>query len=407
MAKTLGRTIAELFGTGGVASLRWCAFAAILLLACAADAGAQAPNPPLRDATVIPLLPPTPGNPRNTEGAFVTLRDARILFAYTRFSGGTSDHAAATIAGRFSSDGGRTWTTEDVTLVDREGDMNVMSVSLLRLRDGRIALFYLRKNSVFDCKPYVRFSSDEGRTWSEPVRCISEPGYWVLNNDRVVELASGRLVMPVALHAPLGEDYNPRGVAMAYLSDDGGRTWRRSKNVLECPTPSRRGFQEPGVVALKDGRLMMFLRTRLGSQYLSYSSDDGERWTEAVPSQILAPLAPASIKRIPSTGDLLLVWNDHRAVPAEWKAYESETATPEGRRTPLTVAISKDDSKTWQHAQNLLDHPDGWYCYTAIHFAGDHVLLGFVSGGIGLPGLSKTDIAVIPVKSLYRNAAQP
>ena len=120
----------------------------------------------------MPLLPPGPGNPRNTEGAFVTLRDGRILFAYSHFTGGGGDNDAATIVGRFSSDGGRTWTATDVPIVDREGDMNVMSVSLLRLKDGRIALFYVRKNSISDCRPYLRYSSDEAKTWSEPI-CVS------------------------------------------------------------------------------------------------------------------------------------------------------------------------------------------------------------------------------------------
>ena len=159
-----------------------------------------AANPPLPGATVIPLLPPGPGNPRNTEGAFVTLRDGRILFAYSHFSGGGGDNDAATIVGRFSSDGGRTWTATDVPIVDREGDMNVMSVSLLRLQDGRIALFYVRKNSVSDCRPYLRYSSDEAKTWSEPVLCIRDEGYFVLNNDRAVQLRSGRILLPVALH---------------------------------------------------------------------------------------------------------------------------------------------------------------------------------------------------------------
>ena len=104
-------------------------------------------NPRFKDATVIPVLPPGLGNPRNTEGSFVTLRDGRILYAYTRFTGGTGDHDSASIVGRHSSDGGRTWSGEDIPMVAGEGAMNVMSVSLLRLKDGRIALFYLRKKT--------------------------------------------------------------------------------------------------------------------------------------------------------------------------------------------------------------------------------------------------------------------
>ena len=54
----------------------------------------------------IVLLPPGPGNPRNSEGDFIQLNDGRILFVYTHFTGGGDDHSAAHLAGRYSSDGG-------------------------------------------------------------------------------------------------------------------------------------------------------------------------------------------------------------------------------------------------------------------------------------------------------------
>ncbi len=185
---------------------------------------------------------------------------------------------------------------------------------------------------------------------------------------------------------------------MAYLSDDDGATWRRSDDVLVCPTPSKNGFQEPGVVELKSGDIMMFLRTSMGSQYISYSHDAGRHWTKATPSAIQSPLSPASIKRIPSTGDLLLVWNDHSRVAASFRASESHF----GKRTPLTVAISKDDGKTWINAQNLLQDPNGCYCYTAMTFIQGKVLLGFSTTDGHLPCLSEIELMGIPVKSLYQ-----
>ena len=202
-------------------------------------------NPALREATISPLLPPGPGNPRNTEGAFIGLRDGRILFAYSHFSGGGNDNDTPTIAGSFSRNGGRTWTSSDFPIVGREGDMNVMSVSLLRLKDGRIALFYVRKNSISDCHPYLRYSSDEAKTWSESKLCIRDDGYFVLNNDRVIQLRTGRILLPVALHSTVNGQFGSRGVAMTYFSNDSGTTWRRSKTTLESPTPSRAGLQEP------------------------------------------------------------------------------------------------------------------------------------------------------------------
>ncbi len=229
----------------------------------------------------IPLLAPGPGNPRNSEGSFVNLADGRILFVYSHFTGGGGDHSAAFLAGRFSSDGGRTWTRKDVVVVPKEGDWNVMSVSLLRLQDGRIALFYIRKNSLSDCRPMMRISSDEAQTFGPPTVCIQDQvGYYVLNNDRAVQLRGGRLVLPGALHnLPSYAKPDWAGIVMCYLSDDLGRTWRRSKSQLTGKLPAsgkRVTVQEPGVVELKDGRLMMFCRTTAGSQYLSFSSDGGD-----------------------------------------------------------------------------------------------------------------------------------
>ena len=37
---------------------------------------------------------PEKDNPRNSEGAFLTLKDGRVLFAYTRYSGNDWDDGA-------------------------------------------------------------------------------------------------------------------------------------------------------------------------------------------------------------------------------------------------------------------------------------------------------------------------
>ncbi len=114
--------------------------------------------------TKLRLLPPGPGNPRNSEGSFLPLADGRALFVYTRFTGGAGDNAAAALAARSSADGGRTWTDRDQIIVPKdEAAMNVMSASLVRLADG-IGLVYLRKNSLTDCRAYLRVSTDEART---------------------------------------------------------------------------------------------------------------------------------------------------------------------------------------------------------------------------------------------------
>lgn len=339
-------------------------------------------------------LPPGNDNPRNSEGAFATLKDGRILFIYTRYYGKSgADHGTADLAARYSSDAGATWTSEDVIVIKNECIQNVMSVSLLRLQNDDLALFYLRKNSDFDCRPVMRISRDEGATWGDAVECISDKiGYYVLNNDRVIQLKNGRLVMPVCQHSSQGDSgRDMAGTLMCYLSDDNGRTWRRGSHEWKTFTEGGRRVvtQEPGVVELKDGRLMMFIRSDAGCQLVSYSSDGGDTWTKSEKTSLLSPVSPASIKRIPQTGDLLVVWNDHAQMPAHLR----------GRRLPQSVAISRDEGATWELVKALEYTLDGGhFCYTAIHFtADDSVLLGYCA----LRGLGHSRIVKIPVSWLY------
>lgn len=343
-------------------------------------------------------LPPSGENPRNSEGDFITLKDGRILFVYTHFTGGAADHSPAYLAGRTSSDGGKTWTKQDETIIENDGKQNIMSVSLLRLQNGKIALFYARKNSIHDLLPVMRISEDEGTTWSEPVEIIPQEqvGYYVLNNDRVVQLKNGRILVPLALHQnlPGSSRFNPNARFLCYYSDDNGKTWQRGKETLVEQQPGKKQpiMQEPGVVELKDGTVMGFCRTNGGSQYVAFSKDGGQSFSKLKPSNMESPVSPASIERIPSTGDLLLVWNNHENISPKLK----------GKRTPLTIAISKDEGKTWQHVQNIEDNPNGWYCYTAIEFTKDGVLLGHCAGDrTKNNGLAETQITFIPLSTVY------
>lgn len=344
---------------------------------------------PVANAKIEPLLviEPGPGNPRNSEGDIIELKDGRLCLIYTRFTGGSGDDAAADLAMRMSQDAGKSWSADEI-VVRRQDGLNVMSVSLLRLAGGEIALFYLRKTSGTDCRPLMCVSADEAQTWSRPVVCITdEVGYYVLNNDRAVQLQSGRLVLPVALHRSPGQDWDAAGVIMCYLSDDRGRTWRRSRDSFKgyAPDGQRAIVQEPGVIELRDGRLMMYTRTNAGSQYVCYSGDGAESWSRPEPSSLASPVSPASIKRIPWTGDLLCVWNDHSGLHRY----------PAGRRTPLCLAISKDEGKSWGESRMIEDDADGWYCYTAITFLDNRLFLAYCAGDRQIGGLNRLKILAI------------
>lgn len=360
-------------------------------LSCSTGRGENGDTNISEPKTVLKLTP-SENNPRNSEGDFVNLKDGRILFVYSRYTGdSSSDHAPAFLAGRYSDDGGETWTREDEMIVSNEGEMNVMSVSLLRLQNDDIALFYLRKNSTKDCIPMMRISKDDAKTWSDAVPCISDrEGYFVLNNDRVIQLKDGRLLMGVALHNSPDGEWKNRADLFSYYSDDNGKTWFSSEKV---PNTTETITQEPGLIEMKDGRIMMYIRASGGYQQLSFSSDRGESWSHIETSNIPSPLSPATIEKIPATGDWLLVWNNNDGLNPDIK----------DKRTPLTIAISKDEGKTWKHIKNIHDDSDGWYCYIAIHFVDDdNVLLSYCAGSQSQKThLSVTDITLLSKKWLY------
>jgi len=326
-------------------------------------------RPPARDPRqdiCVDVYPATDEHPRITEGSIIGLRDGALLYAVSEFIRGTGDAAAAHIVARRSSDGGRTWEAKRV-LQENVGQRNVMSVTLRRLprRDAAqhpIGMFYLVKNSLSDLKVYLRISPDEGRTFGDPIRVTDAPGYHVMNNDRVTILSTDRVIAPVAWTPDIRKRNHL--TAFCYYSDDGGRTWQRGRREVDMP---RRGAMEPDVLELRDGRLVMILRNQLGYIAASYSDDGGHTWSEPVRWDVRAPEAPATLRRIPATGDLLLVWNNN---------YEPG-AGHSGRRTPLSAAISRDEGATWTNVRNLESRTDRMYSYTSLIFVGPRAVMSY------------------------------
>lgn len=317
------------------------------------------------------IAPSVPGNWRNDGGSAVELNDSCLLLAWTDFYGPDEDDCdcqPARISAATSTDGGRSWGKR-FTLQANIGRQNVMAPSLLRLKSGRILFVFLQKNSSNDSRAMVRISSDDGKVFSAPkgieIKDAPKPAYIGFNNDRLIQLASGRVLLPIYRKVKSSQD---RYVSSVYYSDDGGETWQASSTTIDV-AESRVGAQEPGVVELKDGRVLLWVRNSTGQLYSSISADRGETWSVPKPMGVSAPVAPASIKRIPSTGDLLLVWNNSTKY-----------------RYPLTVALSKTDGKTWHTIRNLEDNPCCTYAYVSILFVKDRCLFTYYVDARTPPG---------------------
>ncbi|WP_337177465.1 exo-alpha-sialidase [Paludisphaera sp.] len=352
-------------------------------------------RPPRDEAEfAVNVFPADAEHPRYSEGSVIVLRDGRLLYATTEFDASSSDFAHARVQAVESADEGRTWGPRRV-LQENSGGMNVMSVSLFRLIpgatfDGPVGFLYLQKDSHSVLNAFLRVSDDEGATFGPPTRTTTEPGYHVVNNDRVTVLSTGRLVVPTSSTADVGAS-GSRFEASCFLSDDRGKTWSRSRTVLPYP---KRGAMEPEVIEMEGGRLLMHIRTQLGHIAVSESTDGGETWSEAKSWGVPAPEAPSTLRRIPSTGDLLLVWNDSVKPGSDHG----------GPRTPLSAAVSRDEGRTWSSPISVEGSPAETYAYTSLAFHRGRALLTYYVGPPTWNRLSSR-FRSIPISRFYGEEA--
>jgi hypothetical protein len=185
------------------------------------------------------------------------------------------------------------------------------------------------------------------------------------HRSQVIQLVSGRIIVPVFdwvgrvsettwQRAP----WSWSGMCYSYVfySDDEGQTWQKSANsvvvVVDYWSPGHpdtfTAFEEPTAIELNGGRVVMIGRTRMGRLFQAFSTDGGVNWSIAEPTELASSYAPAEIRRIPATGDLLICWNQ-----------VSKQEIVDGlNRHRLSVAISTDEGKTWGNFKNLYSLDD-------------------------------------------------
>lgn len=206
-------------------------------------------------------------------------------------------------------------------------------------------------------------------------------------------------MIPVEWTRKVGGGEAGHMVCLCYYTDD-GYTWIRSRNFVDTGKTT----EEPSVVELKDDRLLMVFRNLMGYVGRAYSHDGGDTWTGVGFYNLPSPLAPQYITRIPTTGDLLLLWLNNPHAPGLAKGekqprvkFESGLPNagtwefPLGRiRAPLTSAISRDEGRTWEHIRNITSDPHGDYGYQGVTFVGDVALVNYNA----LDGIHVTRIGI-------------
>jgi hypothetical protein len=167
-----------------------------------------------------------------------------------------------------STDNGQTWT-RPVVIIDTDQDDRDPSVACLK--DGTLLLnwFTLQNDQV---AILLARSTDDGKTWSEPVRLMLDSPYSFACSSPVRQLPDGSLILGL-YHE---DEKKNLAFGATVKSYDGGKTWKelaligeKSGVVLDAETD---------VVPLKDGKLLAALRSSKVDMHYAVSDDSGKSW---------------------------------------------------------------------------------------------------------------------------------
>ncbi len=198
-------------------------------------------------------------------------------------------------------------------------------------------------------------SGDGGKTWTDHQRLIE--GYCGAFIGAICT-REGRLVVPLQELR-----YNPpRHVTIVFVSDDGGRTWRKSLDLDIGGNGMEDGGFEATVAERRDGSLLVLMRTTRESLWKAESRDGGFTWTAPTPTSLQASNSPAFLLTLRS-GWLALVWNPlHPDGRPDWprRVKPRYAEKPDSvYREELLLAFSNDGGASWTPPTVLAKQPGG------------------------------------------------
>jgi hypothetical protein len=140
-----------------------------------------------------------------------------------------------------------------------------------------------------------------------------------------------------------------------------------------------------------DGSLIMTIRTAMGTQFKSESSDRGLTWSTPRSMEVVSPVAPAHISRLPGSNNLLLLWT------ADYDA----RANLSGERHTIMACVSQDGGASWPLARRKILVQDMAHSvdYPSVLFRNGEAWITLrVSTGRGvLQGLTSTCLMRVPL----------
>jgi sialidase-1 len=267
-----------------------------------------------------------------------------------------------------STDGGKTWSAQQVIWADGENtcgnpapvvDQATGTVWLLMTwnsgvdREDQIGYQASRDTR----RVFVTHSADEGRTWTKPREITSSVkktdwGWYATGPANGIQLMRGarrgRLVIP-ANHSTSSSQTKAVTRSHVIFSDDHGQTWQLGGSEEEKTNEST-------VVELADGTLMHNMRSyhNKNRRAVATSKDCGRTWSPVkLDDALIEPVCQGSILRCtwPEGGEKSRILFSN---PASLK------------RERVTVRLSYDEGATWAVSKMIYAGPSAYSCLTVL-----------------------------------------
>ena len=293
--------------------------------------------------------------------SFDELDNGDLYLVFFSGQGEYNDNSAAVFGTRLARDGTR-WSPPDA--IARNPFHSLGNPVIWQAPDGLVWLFYVSRYGTHwaDSRIAGKVSRDGARTWSDSFMVACDDGMMVRGHPLV--LRNGDYLLPI--YHEVGRDtekVDPRCVSLFLRFDPATKLWLPGGRIR-----SRLGNIQPAAVEVAPNHLLAFCRR--GGDYAgrpdgwlvrSESRDGGRSWSEGADSEFRNPNAAVDFIKL-RNGHLLLVFNNSFT-----------------NRTPLTVALSTDNAKTFPHRRNIADGPGDFGYPTAVQTRDEKIHVVYTS----------------------------
>jgi len=230
---------------------------------------------------------------------------------------------------------GKAWT--EPAVLGTEPGQPCFNPVYFKTAKGTLFLWYKAGPKPDNWTGYVRTSTDTAKTWSKPE--MMPAGFYGPVRAKPIQLANGTILAGTSV-----ESYR-NWTPYVDRSTDDGKTWKRSNafNVAE-----KFGQIQPTLFEGTDGKIVALMRSRSPKAVCrAESKDGGETFSAAEETELPNPSSGIDAVRT-KDGDVFLIYNPTTSL-----------------RSPISLARSTDDGKTWKKFSDLETEP-GEFSYPAM-----------------------------------------